>query len=162
MRNPTGYLIKANEPFRGNTQSILYLDGEGVERVAYTGRCRVMQGNHVMSEGSPDLTLAEYEAERGQTFKRITWEELEMLLEAHYSSLKTKPEEITAERYDYMLEVLPPCRWQNIGGASIFHVSERLTANIVQWCFSLRGKYYAFHDDASLSNEKLHAIIGSV
>lgn len=45
--------------------------------------------------------------------------------------------QITEERFWEMLEVLPPCRWDttSVGGRRLemFHVSERLTGNLVSW-----------------------------
>lgn len=152
----TGYLIKAAEPFRGHTQSILYRDEDGIERVAYTGRPSVTQGAVVLQERTPDLTLAEYEAERGQVFKRITKEELDALNEAHVASLITEPEPMSEERYNELLEVLPPCRWATVGGAETFHISERLTGNLVQWCIKFpSGECYGMTQAASISKEAL-------
>lgn len=61
-----------------------------------------------------------------------------------------------------MLEVLPPSRWQNIRGASVFHVCERIHNNLVSWFVQLGNKYYEFVDEASLSKTKLESIIESL
>lgn len=125
------------EPFKGHSQSFTVTTFDGVERVAYTG-----------------LTLAEYMAEN-PTYKIISEDELHGLMTAHEESLKTKPEEITEEQYWDWLECLPPCRYDG----NRFHISERLTGNLVQWCFRKDGKFYGFTDDAGISDERLGEII---
>lgn len=85
----------------------------------------------------------------------VSEEELDDLLEAHYNGLKSEPEEITEERFMDMLEVLPPCKWQNMSGVEWFHVSEHLTGPLVSWFLRVGDKYYEFVDDCSLSSEQL-------
>lgn len=159
----TGYLIRSNQPYRGHTESIIYTDAEGVERVAYTGQARVVQflgraGEKVMQEATPDLTLAEYEQERGETFRRITGEELDALQAAHIASLIAEPEPISEDRYNELLEVLPPCRRHKAGKWSVFHISERLHGNIVQWCAQSGSMVcYGWHDLASISTPDIIA-----
>lgn len=41
--------------------------------------------------------------------------------------------EVSVEYFMYMLEVLPPCKWYNSKFSESFHISERLTENIVEW-----------------------------
>lgn len=168
MRNITGYLIRSDQPYRGYTQSILYKDAEGVERVAYTGRARVVQfagraNEKVMQEATPDLTLAEYEVENGAIFKRITEVELNALQAEHLASLATEPEPMDVERFEYLLEVLPPCRWATIAGAETFHISERLTGDLVQWCIRLpSGACYGMVQPASISKEHLAELVNNI
>lgn len=163
MENITGYLIRADKPYRGHTESIIYADSNGVERVAYTGRDRVVQfagrsGEKVMQEATPDLTLAEYEAERGTSFKRITGEEPDALQAAHIASLITEPEPMSEDRYNELLECLPPCRWHKAGKWSVFHISERLQGNIVQWCAQSGSMVcYGWQDHADITTPDIIA-----
>jgi hypothetical protein len=157
----TVYIIKKG-PFYGSTQSIIYTDAQGVERVAYSGKPRVMQGDTVLDAGAPDLTWLEYIAERGDNFERISEAQLDKLMQAHFDSLKSPPQAISKERFWELLECLPPSRWQNISGAEVFHVSERLSGNLVQWCARIGANHYAFTDDAALSVEKLREILDAL
>jgi len=149
----TGYLIKADAPFNGYTQSILYQDAEGVERVLHSGDFETKSNGRVIREATPDLTIAEYEADRRQTFKRINLDELEALHKQYTASLITKPEPITEERYYDWLNCLPPCRWHGAGGFSVFHIMERITDDIVQWCArDSEGNCFGWQDYATISS----------
>jgi hypothetical protein len=37
----------------------------------------------------------------------------------------------------------------------MFHVSERITGNIVSWFFQTGGRYFTLDDDATLAGEEL-------
>lgn len=135
----TQYILKADEPFAGHVQSVLMDNGT----VAYTD----------------GLTVAEYERERGFPVRIVSEAELDQLLAAHYQSLKTKPLRITEDRFDWMLNVLPPCRWHRVGGFEVFHVSERLTGPLVSW-FAHRGAdYWEFTEDCRLSDGALAVLL---
>lgn len=56
-----------------------------------------------------------------------------------------EPVEITEERYMDFLECLPPCKWTRHRGAEVFHISERLDGNIVQWCVKIGAKCWALN-----------------
>lgn len=148
------------EPFRGSAESIIYTSPDGIEWVQYSGYL------YAESMGLPknqDLTLEQYSQATGKTnIKVISWPELEALIVAHENSLVTTPEEIDEDRYNYALEVLPPCRWKQYGSFIAFHVSERLTGNLVTWCASKSGKYFEFTDDAAISAEALTAKLATI
>lgn len=64
----------------------------------------------------------------------------------------TAPREITEDAYTYLLECLPPCKWgRGAEGGSAFHVSERITYDIVTWCVKLGDKHYRFDDTDQLN-----------
>lgn len=65
--------------------------------------------------------------------------------------LDTQPERITVDRYNEKLEVLPPCRWENYGGISAFHVSERMTSDIVSWYAKSGDKCVEFYALSTIS-----------
>ena len=127
------YLIREGEPFTGSIQSILWDDGI----VAYTD----------------GLSLSEYEAERGLKLKAISEAEWEALTKTYLEGLITAPVEETPEAFDYALCVLPPCRWQRVRGVEIFHLSERLTHDLVHWHAKLNGRCYTFTDRETLAPE---------
>lgn len=58
---------------------------------------------------------------------------------------------ITAKGFDDALNVLPPCRWNRGDHTEWFHVSERLTGDLVNWYVRVGDQYHTFVDDARLS-----------
>jgi hypothetical protein len=53
------------------------------------------------------------------------------------------PREIDAERYDYLLCVLPPARWtRGNGDFSCFMVDECQTADLYTWCVREEGRHW--------------------
>lgn len=129
------YIIRKDEPFQGHVQSIVNPDGT----IAYCA----------------GLTLETYEAERGFPIRVIDDAELDQLTAEHLRGLVSDPAPITQERFWEMLEVLPPCHWHNAGGFEVFHVSERLTHNLVSW-FAHRGdSYWEFTDHDNITDTDL-------
>lgn len=140
---PARYIIDTGA-FRGSIQSSTYTTYDGVERVAY----------------NDGLSLKDYMAGgRGLGVRVVNGDELDAYIKQYHDSMKTNPEPITLEHHDHMLECLPPCRYQVIRGASVFHVSERLTGNLVQWCFRVGDKCWGFTEDAAISTEALAGLI---
>jgi hypothetical protein len=65
------------------------------------------------------------------------------------------PREITEDEYTDLLECLPPCKWgRGEFGGSAFHVSERITYDIVTWCVKLGDKHYRFDDTDKINATK--------
>ncbi len=58
--------------------------------------------------------------------------------------LTTAPVEIKAEDFDYLLNVLPPCKWVTRGSRQAFHISERVNYSIVTWCVKISDRYFKF------------------
>lgn len=67
----------------------------------------------------------------------------------------TAPKEISEDDYTYLLEVLPPCRWSNRGGASVFHISDRITYDIVTWCVRIGERYFSLDDSDKLNGSQV-------
>lgn len=63
----------------------------------------------------------------------------------------TLPSEITKERFWELLECLPPCKWRRSPSAEAFHISERITYDIVTWCVRIGESYYTFDDSDKLT-----------
>jgi hypothetical protein len=134
------YLVKKNEPCKGWAHSSGHYEN-GVLIVHYTD----------------GMTLEQYQKDRGVELDALTWDEFSKRVAAYEQSLKTKPKQITKERYWEMLEVLPPCRWTN----GRFHVSERLTGNLVSWFAQKGDLYFEFTEDAAISAASLDALISA-
>lgn len=76
----------------------------------------------------------------------------------------TAPKQIDRDRFIDMLEVLPPCRWRRYAdGVEWFHVSERLSGDVVAWFARVGETYWEMQDLSTLSydalNTKLRAAI---
>ena len=133
----TQYVIPANEPFKGYVQSVLKPDGT----VAYTG----------------GLSLTEYSAQQGKAFKTVSDEELDALIAEYEATLITDPAPESEEDWWYGLEVLPPCRWKTVRGVELFHISERLTGDLVRWHARIGDQHFTFTDQAGADMETLAA-----
>ncbi|MCR9254744.1 MAG: hypothetical protein NXI16_01460 [Alphaproteobacteria bacterium] len=131
------WLIRKDQPFRGFATSYTTPNGT----VAYSG----------------GLTVEEYIAESQDPIEVLTDEQFTDKLNAYHQSLITRPEEITEERWFDLLECLPPARWHRHRGVEMFHMSERITDNIVQWCAKLNGKFYGWQDRDDEESETLAA-----
>jgi hypothetical protein len=74
----------------------------------------------------------------------------------------TGPHEITAERFEEMLCVLPPEKWVNNGGSESFLLSELLIANIGSFYIRIGGKYYTVNDDIRTTHAMLLEMIAKM
>ena len=125
------YII--SEPFPGYAETVIREDGT----VMYT-----------------KLTLDDYLAQ-GKHLRVVDESEIEALMEAHHDSLVTRPVVESLEDWNDALNVLPPCRWQTYAGIEFFHISERLTGNLVAWHARIGDKCWAFTDYASRPFDEL-------
>lgn len=116
------YLLRADEEFKGHAQSMILPDGT----VAYTD----------------GLSPEQYAKERGFPVRIVHSAELDQLINDFNESMKSEPVEITKDAWWYALEVLPPCKWKTVRGVELFHVSERLTSNLVSWYGRIGENYY--------------------
>ncbi len=62
------------------------------------------------------------------------------------SLLKTVPVEISEERYNDMLEVLPPEDWQRTGYGDSFKLCERTSGRITSIFARVGTRYFSFND----------------
>jgi hypothetical protein len=130
----THWVIRTDQPFR-TAQSFLLPNGT----VAYTD----------------GLAPSDYAAERGFPIRVVTSEELDALLGARLQSLITEPVEETEADYWYALEVLPPCKWGQVRGVELFHISERIEGDLVAWHAQVGHRYFTCTDRASADREQL-------
>lgn len=66
--------------------------------------------------------------------------------------------EVTRERFDEMLDILPPQRWQGCGSSrQTFHISERLTDNVVCWLIARDGRYFELQDRVDMTHVQLQS-----
>jgi hypothetical protein len=89
----------------------------------------------------------------------LTDEALRVLADAHDEETYIKPvgKRIDSERWWEMLEILPPCKFKTVLGVEMFHISERLTGNIVAWFANDGTNYVEFHHRTNATNEEIIA-----
>tara|TARA_Y100000310_G_scaffold43727_1_gene40755 strand:- start:130 stop:552 length:423 start_codon:yes stop_codon:yes gene_type:complete len=129
------WIIRADTPYRGNVLSLMRPNGT----VEFTN----------------GLTLAGYEKARGYPMRLIDDAELAALDAAYTADRVTAPLEIEADRFDEMLNVLPPSRWHRAGAFEVFHVSERISHNLVNWFAAKGEKYWEFIDRDNVPSDEI-------
>lgn len=73
-------------------------------------------------------------------YKVVTWDEFRSLQRAFY--IDDAVTEIIADRYNEMLNVLPPLKWCTINGVEMFCISEMTTGTYTSQYARYDGKYY--------------------
>jgi len=141
------YLI--TEPFNGVIESSITINDQGVSYVDYSGSLH--------NDNGDNLTLADYMIRVNPLVKVVNDKELDQLLQDYEDSLVTEPKRIDQERFNDMLDVLPPCRWHSCGGFEVFHVSERYTGELVSWFGHTGDHYFEFMDYSYSKDEHLNA-----
>jgi len=107
-------------------------------------------------------TIQDYNAATGKEAILATWDELNAMHHEYKENLKTPAKEITEALFFRMLEILPPCKWHSIGGVEVFHISERLTDNLVSWFAHYGNKYAQATLEDSATDEDLQKVFGGL
>lgn len=94
-----------------------------------------------------------------EDWRICTGEQLDQLFNSYNETLKTEASAITADRFDDMLNILPPSRWHSVWGFEVFHISERLTANIVSWYAKNGDQCFTFDQDATISDKEIKTLL---
>lgn len=144
MKPETIYIYK--EPFNGVILSTMH---NGL--VDYTGD-RVEEKS-ISENGSQvirisfenKLNLAQYIEQEGynpDTIKTATNKEIDKLWIKHEEEQRTDWKEITEERFDDMLNVLPPVRYTRLEKGCFFFISEAYSGSNHSCFTQFRGNYY--------------------
>lgn len=108
-------------------QDVLRVGADGVARTACRG-----------------LTFEEYVQAEGAGFLCVPFDEAIEQIRAIEDAQHIKPfKEITEEQYYEMLECLPPQKWLDVEGGSVFRMSEYQTSNITGHYVALDGRFFA-------------------
>lgn len=91
-----------------------------------------------------DAAISRLTADYGTSLSAMPAQEAQALYEARF---KTPVEEITADVFDYGLNVLPPVAWTRARGAETFKISERLAGCVTAIYVAIGQRYFRFHDD---------------
>lgn len=81
--------------------------------------------------------------------------ELDAILKAEADFFKQAPVEIDAEKWDYMLNVLPPVQWTNEHGAETFKMSEMTSGTITTIFCRIGNRYFEVVDDYWVSHDQV-------
>lgn len=90
-----------------------------------------------------EAAVARLTKEYGTALSAMPAYEAQDLYEARF---KSPIEEITAERFDDGLNVLPPCAWTRARGAESFKISERIAGSVTAIYAAMGGRYFRFQD----------------
>jgi len=139
------FIIKL--PFTGCTQSVIQYFEDGTDEVMY----------------SDGLSFKQYCAKNSEkTFRLVNDKELDQLMADFMLSLNTDPNEVTEETYNFAIGEAGPCRYQNYGSGTAFHMEERSFGNNVDWYVEKSERYYTFANSALLSKDSLVEIIDNI
>lgn len=125
-RPATLWVVRTDQPFTGNAESVLLPNGT----VAYSG----------------GLTPDQYARERGIALKIVDDAEFFQMIAQFEDGLVEDPTEETSDDFDYALGVLPPRRWKTLRGVELFHVSEAVRGDLVHWHARVEGRFFTFVD----------------
>jgi hypothetical protein len=65
------------------------------------------------------------------------------------------PQRITAERFDEMLNCLPPQLWTRFNSQESFRISEPLTSGIWTWCVRIGDHHFTLNESPVVSHPEL-------
>lgn len=92
----------------------------------------------------------------------LTWDEActatDRAARAHYCR---GPSPSTEKDFWYALEQLPPAKWTRGDYSESFHVSERITGDLVDWWLRVGERYYHLVDSASRTHAELLGMVGA-
>lgn len=144
IKPETFYIYKA--PFNGIIESTMQnglVDYTGDERSTRTVKENGAVEIQIYFENK--LTLSEYIKQKGynpEEIKTATSAEMDQLFKEHEENERTDWKEITEERAEEMLNVLPPARFTKLEKGYFFFVSEAYSGDNHS-CFAyFRGRYF--------------------
>ena len=131
---------------KANTHAIFQRGACHFENTAHTTR----DGRLVAALTTPRQCAWEYLAEKNAARKpedavfeikeiEAAWE---LVNQAQGEKYLSEWQEITPDRWDDMLNILPPEKWQTVAGVEIFRMSERLTGNITAHFARIGERYF--------------------
>lgn len=84
------------------------------------------------------------------------WEEAQRLSQGFARQRYcTGPSRVTRERWQDMLEVMFPARWDQLAGGEIFMVPECITGNLYTFGVRIGGDYFLINEDCTISGRRL-------
>lgn len=71
----------------------------------------------------------------------------------------TAPVEIDEERFHYLLNVLPPCRWTRDGDAESFYISEAIAGSVHEFVVRIGDRFWSLQQPRSTSNQAIMRMV---
>ena len=96
--------------------------------------------NHIKNYPETEAFKEYLKTAEAKKFKVMTWDEYEQGEHNYYINRPLK--EITADRFNEMLNILPPKCWTTINGVEMFCMSEMLTGTYTDQFARIGDKYY--------------------
>ena len=158
MERETLYIIDPRKTFRGAVQNTMTAPaGKTPKYVDYTADenngVNMTFKQYKDHKQNPHLKALDFE-----TFYNDIWK-------PYLEDTKTDWTPITEEKFEEMLECLPPVRWTRFARGSFFFISEPLTANLHSCYIQYKDKNYTSVRDVHESKESIlksfHAIATS-
>lgn len=122
----------------------------------FKGYCENMldDNGHVVYGDIKDFE--EYKKEKGnENLIAITDKELDQKIAVYRQSLMKEFEEVDEDRYDMLLNSVPPYRMKRRYGCFSFFVGEAYNLDLHDFCFEADGKYYKGLRGIRTSEDKL-------
>ena len=91
----------------------------------------------------------EYYIENGYTI--VTEKEFEVIQEKHLNDMCNNWKEITEDKFEDALNVLPPMRWENGG----FFISERYTSDVTNFYQQIGNRYFTSYQRLSYKRDDI-------
>jgi hypothetical protein len=144
-----GYFIRIRQSGTAFKKPVFYVPGgTSIIDLALVGQDGIIRGVY-SNETIEEMAIR---------YPGVAIGEMEMVHASCEETFKTNPAEITAEQYQYGLEVLPPVDWIQANGSS-FKMSERQYGNITTIYCSLlidrQRRYFSFNDNITLPHEQI-------
>ena len=148
------------QPRSAHCQAFAYKMADGVFRVLHTAP-RPLDPAHATLNA--DRTADDYIRECNEKRKAgtpeyqvMSWEEAyELIKEAEERDYIAPWKEIDEDRWNTMLNLLPPCGWRTVRGVELFYVSEALTSDIHQFLARLGDRYFSCNRRRGTNYEEL-------
>jgi uncharacterized protein DUF1419 len=101
--------------------------------------------------GDATAAIAKFAPKYGTALVILPFEEAHQRFE---NSFRSEPVEITEERWDEMLGVLPPVGWKNDGAHESFKISERTAGSITAIFVRIGDRYFELSDTITLPHRE--------
>ena len=92
-------------------------------------------------------------------FEILTMEQANELSHHHARERLCKgPQSVTAEKFEEMLNILPPVNWAGGGGSESFMVSELITHNLATYYVRLGSAHFSLVEETGKTHQQLVAM----
>lgn len=128
----------------------------------------------VLDNVNPEATPEQVEERRlqlelncGNEHTDVLIGEADDIYQKYVDQFRTPLERIDEDRWDEMLNVLPPLKWRHSGTSQSFMLSEFTAGNVTLICIKHKNiggeyEYWQMHDYASLTHEQIMARLAEV